>query len=261
MVPRSPCPHSKLTRLLDSLLRESLNRDSLVALSVEELVVDDLDGGVVGGQGRDLVGDGGSVGEGGNVLSDTGEAENHVLAVGAGQLGLALLANDDEVGLGLLEEKFPGRPGHTRVDTTAETLVGAADHDQRLLALALQRLGLGLLEHGVGRLTVLAGLGHGPLGAGELGGCDDLHRLGNFLNVANRLQAALDLAQSGIGGGGGCIEGRGPRETHAGQFLMQLEMQWLLSGRRGGSLRAGLRTVRRRPGQPSGPDAQLVKAS
>lgn len=252
----------QLTRLLDSLLGEGLNGGGLVALGVEELVVEDLDGGVLGGEGGDHVGDGGSVGEGRDVLADTGEAEDDVLAVGTTQLGLALLADDGQVGLGLLEEELAHRPGETRVNTTAETLVGAADDNQGLLALALGGLGLGLLENGVGGLTVVAGLGHGPLGAGELGGGDDLHRLGNFLDVADRLETVLNLAQGGIGGGGGCIEGGRPRAEHAGQFLMQLAMQWQRLAGSSSSSGTGLsRTVRRRPGQPSAPDEQLVKAS
>lgn len=195
-----------LTRLLDSLLGESLDGGSLVALGVEELVVEDPDGGVVGGEGDNLVGDGGGVGEGRDVLSDTGKAEEDVLSVGTAELGLALLTDDDEVGLGLLEEDLAGGPGQTRVDTTAETLVGAADDDERLLALALGGLGLGLLEDGVGGLAVVAGLGHGTLGAGELGGGDDLHGLGNFLDVADRLETVLNLSQGGVGSHGGGIE-------------------------------------------------------
>lgn len=47
-----------LTGLSDSLLGESLNFNRLVALSVQELVVDDLDAAVIGGEHADLVGDG-----------------------------------------------------------------------------------------------------------------------------------------------------------------------------------------------------------
>ena len=94
------------------------------------------------------------------------------------------------------------------MDTTAETLVGAADNEQRLLALALHRLRLGLLENSVGRLAIGARLGHGALRAGELGGGDDFHGLGDLLNVADGLQAAFDFAEGGVlgilrGGKGG----------------------------------------------------------
>jgi hypothetical protein len=57
-------------------------------------------------------------------------------------------------------------------------------------------------------LSVDNGLVHGLLGAGELGGGDDLHGLGDLLDVANGLEAALDLTESGIVGGL-CDEGGG----------------------------------------------------
>lgn len=93
------------------------------------------------------------------------------------------------------------------VNTTAETLVGAADDVQGLLALSLEGFRLGGLEDLLGGLAVFAGLVHGPLGAGQLGGGHDLHGLGDLLDVADRLQAAFDLAQGGVCGGilGGAI--------------------------------------------------------
>ena len=190
------------TGLGDGLLRVSLLNSGLVGTSVDEAVVDDLDGGVVGGQERDLVGDGGGVGEGGDVLSGTSEAEDEVLAVGTRQLGLALLSDDGDVGLGGVQEDAADLPRHTGVDTTAKTLVRGADHEQCLVAV-VEGLGLGAFEDLVGGLTVGARGGHGPLGAGELGGGDDLHGLGDLLDVANRLEAALDLTESGVASGGG----------------------------------------------------------
>lgn len=97
------------------------------------------------------------------------------------------------------------------MNTTAETLVRAADNDEVLLALALNWLGLGTLENLVGGLTVLAGLKHGPLGAGKLGGGDDLHGLGNLLDVADRLETALNFTKGGIAGGIGGGKDGGPR--------------------------------------------------
>lgn len=97
--------------------------------------------------------------------------------------------------------------------TTAQTLVGATDDDQRLLAVALDGLGLGALEDGVGGLTVLSGLGHGPGGAGELGGGDDLHGLGDLFDVANRLEAALDFTKGSVAGGIGGGKGGRPIDT------------------------------------------------
>lgn len=91
-----------LTRLSNGLLGVSLLYDSLVATRVDELVVDDLDGGVVGGEEGDLVGDAERVGESRDILSGTSKAENDVLAVGTTQLSLALLTDDGQIGLGSL---------------------------------------------------------------------------------------------------------------------------------------------------------------
>jgi len=90
------------------------------------------------------------------------------------------------------------------VNTTAKTLVGASNDVKSLLVL--QRLGLGLLENSVGGLTVVAGLIHGLLGAGKTGRGNNLHGLGDLLDVLDGLETALDLTQSrevgGIGRGG-----------------------------------------------------------
>jgi hypothetical protein len=216
----------RLTRVGNGLLGVGLLDNRLVATSVDELVVNDLDGDVLGGQHGDLVGDAQRVGEGGDVLSGTGEADNHVLGVRTAQLRLALLSNDREVGVGDIIQHPPDLPRHSRVDTTAETLVGTADDDQGLLAIALHSLGLGAVEDGVGGLTVSTGLPHGLLGAGELGGGDDLHGLGDLLDVANRLETAFDLTESGITGGIGGNERGGPSTADFSQFLMRLGMQW-----------------------------------
>jgi hypothetical protein len=142
------------TRVGNSLFREGLNRGSLVTGSVDELVVDDFDVGVVGGQEGDLVRNSLGFSEVGDVLANTSEVHNDVLAAGTAELRLALLTNDDNVAVGLLEEHSADTLGQARVDTTAETLVGAGNNDQGLLVITLQRLGLGLLEDGVGGLTV-----------------------------------------------------------------------------------------------------------
>jgi hypothetical protein len=215
------------TRVGDGLLGEGLLNGRLVATSVDELVVDNLDGDVVGGKHGDLVGDARCVGEGRNILSGTGEAENHVLRVGTAQLRLALLSDDCELRLGDLSQHLPDLPGHSRVDTTAETLVGTADDDQGLLAISLHGLGLGAVEDGVGGLTVGTRLPHSLLGAGELGGGDDLHGLGDLLDVANRLETAFDFTEGGIAGGIGGSERGGPSTADLSQFLMRFEMQWL----------------------------------
>lgn len=198
----------ELTGSLDSLLREGINGGSLVALGVDELVVEDLDLGVLGGQANDLVGNGLGVGKGRNILAYTGEGELDVLGLGTLQLGLALLAYDDEVvAIGLLGEGTTDITGQAGVNTTTKALVRRADNQQSLLVLALEGLGLGLGEDFVGGLAVVLGLGHGALGAGQLGRGDNLHGFGDLLDVADGLETALDFTEGreaggGIGGGG-----------------------------------------------------------
>jgi hypothetical protein len=262
----SPVELSRLTRVGNGLLGESLLDSGLVATGVDELVVDNLDRDVLRSKHRDLVGNAGGIGEGGDILSGTSEADDHVLRVGTAQLRLALLSNDCEIRLWDLGQHPPDLPRHSGVDTTAEALVGTADDDQCLLALALHWLGLGAVENGVGGLAVGTGLPHGPLGAGELGGGDNLHRLGDLLDVANRLEAAFDLTEGGIAGGIGGNERSGPNTADHSQFLMRGEMQWLSPWWCGAAWKklrrwAGwARTVRRQPGQLSEPGAQLETA-
>lgn len=189
------------TGLRNGLLGKCLNEGRLVAGGVDELVVQDLDIRVLSGQQDDLVGDGLGIGKGGNVLANTGEVELDTLGVGSRQLGLALLANDDQVERRLLSRQAADGTAQTRVNTTAETLVGRADNNERLLLLSLGGSGLGGLEDLVGSLAVLAGVVHAAGSTGELGGGDDLHGVGDLLDVANRLQTSLDLTECRIGGG------------------------------------------------------------
>lgn len=196
------------TGLSDSLLRVGLNDGSLVGLSVDELVVDDLNTAVVGRQQSDLVGNSLSIGEGGDVLADVGEGEEDLLGSETRQLGLALLTKNDEVGVRVGSQQTLGSLAQTGVDTTTKTLVGASNDIQSLLVL--QRLGLGLLEDSVGGLTVDARLVHSSLGASETGGGNDLHGVGNLLDVLDGLEAALNLTQSrevgGIGRGSAWVD-------------------------------------------------------
>ncbi|KAI7165222.1 ATP synthase F1 gamma [Hortaea werneckii] len=190
-----------LTGLGDGFFRVGRDDGGLVGLRVDELVVHDLRLSVVLGEKGDLVGNGLRVGEGGDVLADVGEGERDLLRVASAQLSLALLAQNHQVVVGrLLVHQTTDRARETGVDTTAETLVRAADDQQLLLVLALHSLGLRLIVDSVRRLTVGAGLVHGPLGAGELGRGHDLHRLGDLLDVADGLQTALDLTEGGIVG-------------------------------------------------------------
>lgn len=190
------------TGLGNGLLGKCLNEGGLVGGGVDELVVQDLDLGVLGGQVNDLVGDGLSIGKGRNVLANTGEAELDVLGVGSLQLSLALLTNEDQVEVLALGKKATNRTGHSGVNTTAETLVGGAHDDEGLLLVGLGGGGLGGLEDLVGGLSVLAGVVHAAGGTGELGGGDNLHGVCDLLDVSDGLQTSLDLTESRIGGGG-----------------------------------------------------------
>jgi hypothetical protein len=194
----------------EGLLGKCRNGGRLIAGGVDELVVDNFNLAVITRELNNLVGDGLSIGKGGNVLADAGEVENDVLGVGSGQLGPALLAKDHEVEVGIRESLATNIAGKTRVNTAAETLVGAADDDELLLALGLGGLRLGRRVHLVASLAVLARLGHAALGACELGRGHNLHRLGDLLDVANRLEAALNFTE-------GREVGRGARRScHSG---------------------------------------------
>jgi hypothetical protein len=206
--------------LSNSILGKCLNDDGLVGGGVDEAVVQDLDVGVLLGQKNDLVGDGGGISEGGNVLSDTSEGELDIPGVGSGELSLGLLANDDEVEVLALSLESADVSSQTRVNTTAETLVGRA-YDEKLLGLlGLEGHGLGRLVDLVGGLAVLAGFVHGTLSSGQLGGSNNLHGLGDLLDVANGLETSLDLTESrvggsGVGAGGGSSKGSCSRSSES----------------------------------------------
>jgi len=191
-----------LTGAENGVLGESRDRGRLVAGGVDELVVEDLDLGVLAGELNNLVGNGLGIGEARNVLANTSKVEDDLLGVGTLELGAALVTKDDKVEVGLTAGGGPpaDETGETGVDTTAKALVGAADNDELLFALTLERLGLGGLEDLVAGLAVLARVLHGALGAVELGRGDDLHGVGDLLDVANRLETALDFTEGGEGG-------------------------------------------------------------
>lgn len=119
----------ELTRSLDGLLGESVDGVRLVCGGVDEAVVDNLDLGILVGQGDDLVGNGGGLGEGGDGPAGAGKGQADVLGGRTRQLSLALLADDDQVvGVGLLGIETADVARKTGVDTTAEALVGGADN-------------------------------------------------------------------------------------------------------------------------------------
>lgn len=198
---------SGLTRLSDSLLGVGLDGDRLVGLSVNKRVVDDANAGVFLGEKGNLVGDSLGIGEGGDILADVGEAQDDLLGRSTRQLSLGLLTQNGDVGVGVLGQNAASGLAQTGVNTTTKTLVGAGNNQKSLLAL--ERLGLGLLKNGVGCLTVDTGLIHGLLSAGETSGSNNLHGVGDLLNVLDGLETTLDLTQGcetgGIDGGGALI--------------------------------------------------------
>lgn len=201
------------TRVFDRILGEGLNWGSLIAGRIDEAVIQDLDIPIILRQQGDLIGHRLGIRKGGHILPHSRKAQHDMLARASGQLGLALLAQHDEIGVGGLLHHPAGLLGEARVDTAAQALVGGADDDERLFGAVLGvGVGLGLLEDGVGGLAVGAGFGHGALGAGEFGGGDDFHRLGDLFDVADGFETAFDLSEGGIGGGGdedGSVKGEG----------------------------------------------------
>lgn len=195
--------HESLTRLGNSLDGIGVDRSGLIALGVEELVVHNMDTGVVCGQQGNLIRNGLSIGERRNVLADVGEAQNDGLGVGPAELGLGLLSENHDVGVRSALQQSAGSLAQTRMDTTAETLVGAGNDEKSLLVL--DGLRLSLLEDRVRGLTVGTRIGHGLLGASETCRGNDFHGVGDLLNVLNGLETTLNLTQSReVGGIGRC---------------------------------------------------------
>lgn len=216
----------QLTRVGNGFFGESFDWGGLVALIIDELVVYNLNIGIVGWQKGNLIGDGLGICERGDILSDTSEAQDDVLAVRSAQLCLALLAQHDDIGIWLLNEHPANLFAQTRVDTTTETFVGAGNNNQVLLVITLNRLRLGLFEDFVGGLSVLSGVGHRTLSSSELGGSNDLHGLGDLLDIANRLQSVLDFTK---GRESGCILNSRPIQASNQYHLLQALSVFVLS--------------------------------
>lgn len=88
----------EVRRISEGLGGESLDNCRLVSRGVEELVVYDLNIGVVGGELDDLVGDSLGIREGWDVLANARKGEGDVLGVSSAQLGTGLLADENQVG-------------------------------------------------------------------------------------------------------------------------------------------------------------------
>lgn len=129
--------------LLESLGRDDGGNTSFVRDGGEVLVGDNLDDIPFTAVLDNLVSDGGSLAESGDVLADSGEGDLERLGHGTGELGLGLVTDDGE-GTGLLDHLLLDVSRDGRVDTTTETTV-RGDTDVEDLGLGF-RLGLGVLE-------------------------------------------------------------------------------------------------------------------
>lgn len=134
---------SETSGLLESLGRDDGGNTSFVRDSGEVLVGDNLDDIPFTAILDNLVRDGGSLAESGNVLADGGEGDLERLGHGTGELGLGLVTDDGE-GTGLLNHLLLDVSRDGRVDTTTKTTV-RGDTDIEDLGLGFG-LGLGVLE-------------------------------------------------------------------------------------------------------------------
>jgi hypothetical protein len=186
---------NRLTRVDNSLFGESLNWGSLVTGGIDELVVDNLDGSIVRWEERDLVGNRLSVCKRRDILPNTSKAQLDVFGARSRQLRLALLAQNNDIGVWLLNKHFADTLCQAGVDTTTEALVRAGNNDQCLLVISLQWLRLGLLEYGIGCLAVLSRFMHRTLGPREFRGSHNLHGIRDLFDVTNRLESVLNLPE------------------------------------------------------------------
>ena len=155
----------ELGGVAEGVFGEDLDDVGLERERRDVLVVDEVDLVELDARLDDLVGDGGGVGKGGDVLANLVEGEGNVLGERTAELRLGLFTeNDDGGALGRggvtgsgadLLELGLGALGDGRVDTTAETLVGGDDDEELATALGSDSLGVGedLCGFGQGRCS------------------------------------------------------------------------------------------------------------
>lgn len=182
--------------LLDGVGGENRELRWLERNTGNELVVQDF-GVLVFAQGGDLIGDQGNLVEGRLGLTNTAESQLQLLGVGSVQLDLSLVTNGDNVNVSVqLTNSLSGGLGDLSVDRTTQTLVGGNNNQQGLVGSSLFWLSV-LEELSVGLVEDSGGL-HGSLGLVQSGGGNNLHGLGDLLDVLNGLKTHLDFSQSGI---------------------------------------------------------------
>lgn len=187
------------TGFLEGVYRVGLDGLLVVGDRAEVGVEEDFNVVILLGKLEDLVGNGLSLGESWDVLADIGKAQNNALALFPLQLRLALLTKNNQVGIGVVQQLLPCSLGQCRVNTTAETLIRRGDDNEGLGLL--RDLGFGLLVDLVGSFTEGLGLGHCSHGAVEFCRGDNLHGVGNLLDVSDGLETSLDFPEGGISGG------------------------------------------------------------
>lgn len=143
----------ELRSVAESVFGEDLENIRLEGKSGNVLVVDEVDLVELDARLDDLVSNGSSVGESGDVLADLVERESKVLGEDTTKLGLGLLTKNDNSGAlgrvggtGSLTELLEfslGALGDGRVDTTAKTLVGGDNDEELTTALGSNGLGVG----------------------------------------------------------------------------------------------------------------------
>lgn len=189
------------TRFSNCLLIVRFNRHSVIRLRIDELIVQDLDILVIGREERNAVGNCLSVGKSRDIAADTREGQDELLRVASAQLCLALLSqNNDVVITRLVIHHFSRSTSETAVHASAKTFVGAGNNEKSFLVAVFSWLGLGLVEDLLRCFAVLLRLLHGLLSLGELGAGHNLHRLCDFGDVLDGLQAAFNFAEGGIVG-------------------------------------------------------------
>lgn len=189
-----------LTGSFDGLLREGVNGRSLIRNRRIEVVVDNLNVLVLLLEGHNLMGNGLSHGEAGDIFSNTREAHNDVLRMRPAKLSLALLSKNTEVGLRVGLQLSTDSLGQAGVHTSTKTLIRGGNNEKSLSLLL--RLGLGLLIDLVVGRTVHPSLDHVALSLVHLRGGDNLHGLGDLFDVTDGLETAFDFTEGGIVVGG-----------------------------------------------------------
>lgn len=188
----------KLGRRLKSLSGEDRKESGLERNTGKELVVKDFNGVILSTERDDLVGNGSSFNEGRSLLTDRSKRSNNVIGVRTRNLGLDLVTNGNDFSVGVLGKTVTSSTSKLRVDGTAKTLIGGHGNDELLGSFGgNSSLGI-VVDLLVGR-AIDTGDSHTTLGLVESGRSNNLHGVGDLLNVLDRLETSLNFTKSSIG--------------------------------------------------------------